>query len=591
MRTARYLLPVVLLASPAAHLHPQTTDPGSLDAYIRLQRDRRRIPGLSIAIIHDGRIVVSRAYGVADLTTRAPATPATLFQAGSISKPVAALGVLRLVEMGKLSLDEDVNAKLTTWRVPENRFTQSEKVTLRRLLSHSAGVTVHRFPRYGVAHPLPDLVQVLYGAKPANNPPIRVDTIPGAIRRYSGGGFTVMQQLMIDVTGTPFPRYMQETVLNPIAMTSSTFEQPLSPARAKLAASGYYRDRTPVRGRWHIYPEMAAAGLWTTAVDLARFVIEIQETLGGKGRGVISPAMVREYLTEQKGGSGLGIGVEGNARTLRFSHGGRDEGFDAFLYGDAVGNGIVILINTNDNTRFMGRIMDYVARTYGWPQETWMWTRPAVTSGIRIDSTRLAQLGGYYQASENRMAAALVPAPDESAIITLTDGLPDEFYLPIDSLRFGSDERDIYFTFVPGADGEATAMLWRRGGGPEQRLPRVAPLPSHRRATPDPDPALSRRIVESLAALRQSSGAFADAPGVTAGAKQAFAKGIGSRLEGMKTPVYLGEENVAGRGIRRHGSAVARVRYYAIQVKAGPRYVLAHLTADGTIADLDIVDR
>ena len=233
MRTARYLLPVVLLASPAAHLHPQTTDPGSLDAYIRLQMDRRRIPGLSIAIIHDGRIVVSRAYGVADLTTRAPATPATLFQAGSISKPVAALGVLRLVEMGKLSLDEDVNAKLTTWRVPENRFTQSEKVTLRRLLSHSAGVTVHGFPGYDVADPIPDLVQVLNGAKPANTAPIRVDTIPGAIRRYSGGGFTVMQQLMIDVTGTPFPRYMQETVLNPIGMTSSTFEQPLSPARAR----------------------------------------------------------------------------------------------------------------------------------------------------------------------------------------------------------------------------------------------------------------------------------------------------------------------------------------------------------------------
>lgn len=591
MRFARYILPLVLLASPAANLHPQTPDLDSLDAYIKLQMDRRRIPGLSIAIIHDGRVAVSRAYGVADLTTRAPATPGTLFQAGSISKPVAALGALHLVETGKLSLDEDVNAKLTTWRFPENGFTQSEKVTLRRLLSHSAGVTVHGFPGYDVADPIPDLVQVLNGAKPANTAPIRVDTIPGAIQRYSGGGFTVMQQLVIDVTGTPFPRYMQETVLNPIGMTTSSFEQPLSPVRARFAASGYYQDRSPVRGRWHIYPEMAAAGLWTTAADLARFVIEIQETLAGKGRGVISPAMAREYLTEQKGGSGLGIGVEGSTRTLRFSHGGRDEGFDAFLYGDAAGHGIVILINANDNSRFMGRIMDHVARTFGWPQETWMWTRPMVTSGIPIDSTRLAQLGGYYEASENRMAAALVPALDGSGIITLTDGLPDEFYLPIDSLRFGADDRDIQFTFVPGAEGEATAMLWRRGGGPERNLPRVAPLPSQRRAAPDPDAALTRRIVESLAALQQSSGAFAAAPGVTAGAKRAFAGGIGSRLEGMETPVYLGEENVAGRGIRRHGSDVARVRYYAVPVKAGRRYVLAHLTADGTVADFNIVDR
>ena len=220
-----------------------------------------------------------------------------------------------------------------------------------------------------------------------------------------------------------------------------------------------------------------------------------------------------------------------------------------------------------------------------------MWTRPEVTSGIRIDSTRLARLGGYYQASENRMAAPLVPAPDESAIITVTDGLPDEFYLPIDSLRFGADDRDIQFTFVPGSDGEATALLWSRGGGPDRNLPRVSPLPSQRPPAPDPDPALTRRIVESLAALQQSGEAFAAAPSVTPGAKRAFARGIGSRLQGMETPVYLGEENVANRGIRRHGSDVARVRYYAVRLTAGPRYVLAHVTAEGTVADFDIVDR
>jgi CubicO group peptidase (beta-lactamase class C family) len=145
---------------------------------------------------------------------------------------------------------------------------------------------------------------VLDGTPPANTPPIRVDTTPGAIWRYSGGGITVMQQMMIDVTGQPFPQYMQKTVLGPIGMTGSSFEQPQPNARAALTAAGYYADGTPVRGRWHVYPEMAAAGLWTTPTDLAKFAIEVQETLAGRGHGVISPAMARQYVTQQKGGYG-----------------------------------------------------------------------------------------------------------------------------------------------------------------------------------------------------------------------------------------------------------------------------------------------
>ncbi|MGH7539274.1 MAG: serine hydrolase domain-containing protein, partial [Gemmatimonadales bacterium] len=305
MRPPRFV-PFLLLCAPAASLHAQPSRQDSLDAYVRGQMARRRIPGGSLAIIQNGRIVVARAYGVVDVTTRAPVTPATLFQAGSISKPVSALGALHLVEVGRLSLDGDVNAKLTSWRVPDNSFTTTEKVTLRRILSHSAGVTVHGFPGYDPANPVPSLAQVLDGAAPANTAPIRVDAIPGAIGRYSGGGFTIMQQMMIDVTGKPFPRFMHETVLEPIGMTSSSFEQPPPPARAALSASGYYADRTPVRGRWHVYPEMAAAGLWTNATDLARFAIEIQETLAGRGHGVISPAMALQYLTVQKGSYGLG---------------------------------------------------------------------------------------------------------------------------------------------------------------------------------------------------------------------------------------------------------------------------------------------
>ncbi|MGA9117850.1 MAG: serine hydrolase domain-containing protein, partial [Bacteroidota bacterium] len=356
MKLIRLVLLLVIWAAQPFSVNAQTSRLDSLDAFVNEQMAIRHIRGLSIAVIQDGRIVVARGYGAVDETSGAKVTPTTLFQAGSISKPVAALGALHLVEAGRLALDSDVNAVLTSWHVPENAFTAREKVTLRRILSHNAGLTVHGFPGYDVAQPMPTLVQVLDGAAPANTAPIRVDTTPGSIWRYSGGGFTVMQQMIIDVSGMSFPQYMEQTVLAPIGMTNSSFQQPQPPERAVLTASGYYADRSPVKGRWHVYPEMAAAGLWTTPTDLARFAIEVHDAFAGRGHGVISPSMARQYLTTQAGSSGLGIGVQGSGKTLSYSHGGRDEGFDAQLFAYAgSGDGVAIMINANDNSRFMRR--------------------------------------------------------------------------------------------------------------------------------------------------------------------------------------------------------------------------------------------
>ena len=172
--------------------------------------------------------------------------------------------------------------------MPENEFTKDKKVTLRGILSHSAGLTVHGFPGYAVAGPVPTLVEVLDGAKPANTGAIRVNVVPGSLWRYSGGGFTVMQQMIIDATGKPFPEFMRETVLAPLGMTSSTYEQPLPADRQSHAATGHYPDGRPVAGKWHVYPEMAAAGLWTTAPDLARFAIGVQRALASTSNAVLS---------------------------------------------------------------------------------------------------------------------------------------------------------------------------------------------------------------------------------------------------------------------------------------------------------------
>jgi CubicO group peptidase (beta-lactamase class C family) len=312
------------------------------------------VPGVSIAVVDDFRIVYARGFGVAEYGGSRPVDTTTLFLAGSISKPVFATGALRLVEQGKLSLDEDVNAKLTSWRVPESRFTEKEKVTLRRILTHSAGLTVWGFPGYASGRPVPTVPQLLDGTTPANTGAVRNDTIPGVRWLYSGGGITIAQLLATDVTGESFPALMKRLVLEPAGMTRSTFENPLPAARHPEAASGHERIDTPVPGRFHTYPEMAAAGLWTTAPELARWALAVTRAYNGAPNAILSPAMAQRMVfkhqpTGARGGNGfwgLGVGVAGDADSIAFRHGGRDEGFVAdVIMWPKLGRGVFILTN------------------------------------------------------------------------------------------------------------------------------------------------------------------------------------------------------------------------------------------------------
>ncbi len=323
-------------------------------------------PGLSIAVIENYKIVDVKAYGVIAPGSSTPVTTKTLFQAGSISKPVAATGALSLVEQGKLSLDENVNNKLTTWKVPENEFTQTEKVTLRRLMSHTAGLTVHGFPGYDVDAPVPSIVQVLNGEKPANTDPIRVDIVPGTKSRYSGGGVTIEQLMMMDVTGKKFPDLMRALVLDKIGMTDSSYEQPLPPARAAMTAGGAYGDGKAVHGKWHVYPEMAAAGLWTTPTDLAKFAIEIALSKQGKANHILSQKMTQEMLTPVIDNVGLGLFMEKDTPG-QFGHDGADEGFQALLTMNAdTGNGIALMADSDNGISVMNYVLRRVVKEYAW---------------------------------------------------------------------------------------------------------------------------------------------------------------------------------------------------------------------------------
>jgi CubicO group peptidase (beta-lactamase class C family) len=324
------------------------------------------VPGLSVAVVDHYKIAWAKGYGVTEPGSSTSVTTKTLFQAGSISKPVSATGALYLVESGKLSLDENVNQKLRSWKVPDNEFTKNQKVTLRRILSHSAGLTVHGFPGYDVGEPIPTLVQILNGEKPSNTGPIRVDYVPGSQERYSGGGVTIEQQLIIDVTGEAFPQFMRETVLDKIGMSNSTYEQPLPRPRAALAASGARADAKVVPGKWRIYPEMAAAGLWTNPTDLAKFGIEIALSKHGKSNRVLSEASTREMLKPQIDHVGLGFFLGDGESPHIFEHGGADDGFQALFVFSDLGQGVVVMTNSDNGDKVAAYLIRSVAEEYGW---------------------------------------------------------------------------------------------------------------------------------------------------------------------------------------------------------------------------------
>src|SRR5260370_13704750 len=265
------------------------------------------ISGVSMAVVNNGVIEWAAGFGVKQLGG-APVSVDTLFQAGSISKPVAAMGALHQVQKKKLSLDADVNTELVSWKIPDNPAANGKPVTLRELLTHTAGFTVHGFAAYASTHPVPTLLQVLDGQNPANNAPIRLESEPGSKYNYSGGGYTVMQQLLVDVTKKPFPKLMQDTVLRPIGMKHTTYQQPL-PAALQPEAATPYDWKVPISGDAHTYPEMAAAGLWTTPPAVARYCIWIQLSLNGKANAVPLQYVTQQMMTPAKENWRLGLQI------------------------------------------------------------------------------------------------------------------------------------------------------------------------------------------------------------------------------------------------------------------------------------------
>jgi len=328
-----------------------------------------RVPGVSVAVVSGFGVHWAKGYGVADVETDRPVDVDTRFQAASISKPVTTMAVLKAVQGNRLSLDADVNTILKSWKVPDSDLTTTTPVTPRTLLSHTSGAgDGFGFPGYHPAQARPSLVQILAGASPSNVGPVFFERPPFTGYKYSGGGFVIMQLALMEALGRPFAEILRESVLDPLRMAHSTYEQPLPAALESKAARAHSRDGKAMDARWHVYPEQAAAGLWTTPTDLAAFVVEVQRALRGPAGRVLSQAMAKEMVAPVGiGPYGLGLVVNRRGEGWYFSHGGVNWGFHCVLLGHVRrGYGVVVMTNGDSGTLVINEIEARVAAAYRW---------------------------------------------------------------------------------------------------------------------------------------------------------------------------------------------------------------------------------
>jgi len=334
--------------------------PGLLEDY--------NVPGVSIAIIRDYEVDQLLTYGLKNSETSAQVTPDTLFQAASMSKSVTAVAAMKMSQNGMIDLHDDINNELVSWSIEGNEHTEVEKVNLRRLLSHTAGTSVHGFAGYSQGEVIPSLHEILNGQAPANSPAIVVNNIPGSQFSYSGGGYVLAQQAMIDVTQQPFEDLMNEAIFEPLGMTSSSFDQFLSEDRIALISAGHDSEGQNIPGDYNLYPEMSAAGLWTTPEDLAKLLIELQLSLLNQSNILLAGEVVEDMITPIGGpiwgtddlSYGLGFMISTKDDEMSFGHGGNQAGFHSQMGATRSGSGYVVMTNGDNGPALIEEIVSLI---------------------------------------------------------------------------------------------------------------------------------------------------------------------------------------------------------------------------------------
>lgn len=425
------------------------------------------VPGVSIAVIRDFEIHWAKGYGIADTETGAPVDAETLFQAASISKPVAAVAVMRAVQDGMFTLDTDINEILTSWTLDGAGFTDERPVTPRSLTSHTSGLgDGFGFPGYDPDGAIPAVVQIFDGHESSNVGPLFMERPPYTGEEYSGGGVTLMQQALSDAHGRPFAEIMRDVVLDPIGMGRSTFNQPLDAERDRYAARAHDGEGDSRGPKWHVYPEQAAAGLWTTPSDLARLLIEMQKSVLGESNRVLSRASALEMLTPVGvGGFGIGFAISQRGRGWYFSHGGSNWGFRATMIAHRLhGYGLAIMTNGDGGGAVGAELSRRIQDVYEWDS-----TLPELPRGydaverdyVDVDVSTLERYTGVF---EGEGVGRLTITLGDGGLFVEPDGEARLPVFPESETVFSPTTVQAQIEFTFDADGEVDGLIIRQGG-------------------------------------------------------------------------------------------------------------------------------
>ncbi len=415
-----------------------------------------KVPGVSLVVIDKKAIEWSKAYGVADVQTHELVTPDLPFQGGAFSQAVAAAVTLHLVEKGKLDLDRDTAAYLRTWMFPPAAPGSKNKITLRQLLTHSAGLSNQIFEGYYGQEPFPSLPQVLSGEKPAKNAPAWTDFKPGSRARASESGYIVLEQILTDVENKPFSAIAKEIVFDPLGMTNSTFEVLRPLGGPAMTASGHLRDGRIIEGGWHHYPGAAAKGLWTTPSDFAVFFLELLKAATDTSSKVLAPAAARAMLSPQKENFAFGFSVEGAVDDINFNIRGKTDGYVCYaIFYPVRGQGAVIMTNSDNGMLLVEEILRAISAAYEWPH-----FKPQEKPLYKLDPSIIRQYVGRYEVNPDYVLN--VASEDYYLVVQPTGQALTKFYVEGETLFFSIDPF-IRIRFLKDNQGRVTGLvLWQQ---------------------------------------------------------------------------------------------------------------------------------
>jgi len=409
-----------------------------------------KLKGLSLAVVHNYQVVWAKGYGWADEAEKRPVTVNTLFQAASNSKSINAMGVLKLVQDKKLDLYTDINFYLKSWQFPYDSLSKNKKITLANLLSHTAGLSVHGFPGYDRKAQLPTITQILDGKAPANTAAVRSEFEPGLKSKYSGGGTTISKLVIMDVTGQPYDKFMYDNVLKPLGMINSFFTQPPPADKLNMLATGYYVNGSEVPHKFHVYPEQAPDGLWTTPTEMCKYIIETQLAYAGRSSKVLTPEMTKLSLTPYIDKiAALGVFVEERGTTKYFQHGAGNEGFCGQYYASVEGgDGVVVYVNS-DNRSIIQEVINSVATVYKWKD----FYDATVKSEVTVPESVLAKYTGVYMFDDVLTAIF----KKEDGYYYLSDNVYAKMYFTTEK-SFFNEEFQTEKTFLMDTAGNVTGF-------------------------------------------------------------------------------------------------------------------------------------